>query len=113
MPAQVVRHNPDRPAQLTVRLPGSLKNQVTEAAEADGMSVNAWVLTALKSVLVGGPVAPAPVAPVVTPETVIKDYLEGRTTIGPCGRPWPCDGASSVSDFAGSRWCESCGIRLS
>lgn len=113
MPAHVVRHDPDRPAQLTVRLPGSLKNDVTQAAEAEGMSVNAWVLTALKSILVGGLNAPAPIAPVVTPELVIKDYLEGKTTIGPCGKPWPCEGQGAASDFGGSRWCDACGIRLS
>ena len=41
-------------ARITLRLPESLKNAVERAAEAEGVSVNAWLVRALQRAVTGG-----------------------------------------------------------
>ena len=38
-------------ARLTLRMPDALKSSVEEAADADGLSVNAWLVRAVKRAL--------------------------------------------------------------
>ncbi len=54
-PLTVVQDTPDaaplsddHSARLTLRLPPELKERITERAERDGLSVNAWVVRALQ-----------------------------------------------------------------
>lgn len=112
MPAVPVRHQSNRPAVVQVRLNGELKNQVIDAAATAGLSINDWLTNAIRTVLADGMKAPAPVAPVVTAEMVVRDYLLGNTTIAPCGAVWPCAAETSSSEAGGYRWCDECGIRL-
>lgn len=49
-------------ARITLRLPEPLKEQVEQAATAEGVSVNAWLVRALTAALYGGPQRP-PVPP--------------------------------------------------
>lgn len=111
MPAEPVRHWGNTPARVQLRCTGELKNQILDAAEAAGMSVNAWLAQAVRAALAEGlPEAP-PGAEVPTTASVIADYLAGRSSIGPCGRPWPC-GASEPEVLEGWQWCRDCGIRV-
>jgi hypothetical protein len=112
MPAVPVRHESNRPAVVQVRLNGELKNQILDAAADTGLSINDWLLNAVRAALVSGFGSPAPVSPVVTTEMVVRDYLLGNRTIGPCGAVWPCAGAERSSDHGGHRWCDECGIRF-
>lgn len=56
-PELVVTASPDRPeridddleARITLRLPGSLKDIIDDAASASGDSINSWVVDALRS----------------------------------------------------------------
>jgi predicted HicB family RNase H-like nuclease len=45
-------------ARVTLRLPEPLKEQVERAANAEGISVNAWLVRAISAALYGGPPAP-------------------------------------------------------
>ena len=113
MPKQPIRSESNKPVNLHVRIPSDLKNQIIDAAEAEGVSVNGWCMNALKSILVDGMKAPAPVAPVVTVESVVRGYVSGERVLAPCGAVWPCAGEGRVSELSGFRWCDECGIRLS
>jgi hypothetical protein len=113
MPPKPGRHNPDRTATITIRIPGHIKNQITQQAKTNGLSINSWTLAAIKTAINHGLQTPAPQAPIVTVETVINDYLHGKQTIAPCGKPWPCEGANNTEDLKGSTWCSNCGIRFS
>lgn len=113
MPPTPGRHNPNRTATVTIRIPGNIKNQITQQAKTDGLSINSWLLAAIKTAINHGLQTPAPQAPIVTIETVITDYLNGKQTIAPCGKPWPCEGANNTEDLKGSTWCSNCGIRFS
>lgn len=99
---------------LQVRLPGSLKNDVIDAAEEANVSVNAWLLQAIQDLLRGGMPAPAPVAPLPTHLDVIRGYLTGETVLAPCGQPQDeCPGMGDrLSGDRSVDWCRSCGIRL-
>jgi predicted HicB family RNase H-like nuclease len=45
-------------ARVTLRLPEPLKEQVERAANAEGISVNAWLVRAISGALYGGPPTP-------------------------------------------------------
>ncbi|GAB2444868.1 toxin-antitoxin system HicB family antitoxin [Streptosporangium sandarakinum] len=47
-------------ARMTLRLPESLKSRVEEAAGAEGVSVNAWLVRVLSAALLDGPREPRP-----------------------------------------------------
>ncbi len=112
MPKKPQRVDSSAPVAVQVRVPSSVKNRMVDAAEAEGVSLNVWCLNAFVTVLNSGLAATAPVAPVVTAEQVVRDYLNGERTLGPCGEIWPCPGADTISDHGGYRWCDKCGIRL-
>ncbi|GAA4702623.1 YlcI/YnfO family protein [Phytohabitans rumicis] len=46
-------------ARITLRLPESLKDSVEQAAAAEGVSVNAWLVRAVQSAVQAGPAGPA------------------------------------------------------
>lgn len=50
-------------ARMTLRLPESLKEAIERAAAAEAISVNAWLVRALSSVVAGGPPRPGPGSP--------------------------------------------------
>lgn len=112
MPKKPVRSESSGTVQLHVRVPSSLKNRIVDAAEAEGVSLNDWCMAALLTAVNSGLAETAPVAPVVTVEQVVRDYLLGQRSLSPCGEPWPCEGAEQVSEFGGFRWCDKCGLRL-
>jgi predicted HicB family RNase H-like nuclease len=47
-------------ARITLRLPEPLKDLVEQAAAADGISVNAWLVRAVTAAVTGGPPGPPP-----------------------------------------------------
>ena len=50
-------------ARLNLRLPHALKQQVEEASNAEGLSLNAWLLRAAVASLGAGPVTPGGESP--------------------------------------------------
>jgi hypothetical protein len=50
-------------ARITLRLPESIKEAVERAAGAEGISVNAWLVRAISTVIYGPPMPPPPPPP--------------------------------------------------
>jgi len=105
--------HPDAHVTLKTYLPGWLKNRVIHAAETDGSSLNAWLITAILTQLNHEVPAPHPAAPLPDVTTTIRSYLTGETLLGPCGQPWDtCDAQQDrIQTAAGDSWCSTCGIR--
>ena len=100
---------------LQVRLPGQLKNEVIDAAGAQGVSVNTFLLQGIQNMLREGMPPPAPGAPLPTSQDALRSYLLGETLLGPCGNPKEECGAMNDDLLSGDRltdWCGQCGIRL-
>jgi hypothetical protein len=62
--------------RITLRLPESLKEAVERAAAAEGISVNAWLVRAIASMLGGAP--PFPPAPPTPPFPPFPPDAPGR-----------------------------------
>jgi hypothetical protein len=62
--------------RITLRLPESLKEGVERAAAAEGISVNAWLVRAIASMLTGAP--PVPPFPPVPPTPPFPPDAPGR-----------------------------------
>src|SRR5262245_19394550 len=88
---------------LQVRVPGVVKRQIISAADEAGRTVNDWVLGAIRDAL-SPEGTPVQVAYHPTFAEVILDYTYGRTTISPCGKVWPCEGAGvAPEELAGQQ----------
>jgi hypothetical protein len=111
-----ITHNPDAEAVLYVRVPGAFKNELARAAEAAGLSINAWCANQLRLALResrGLPAPPPAAAPLPTPAESLFAWLHDEPLITPCGKQGTCPGLSEEPEvLAGVRWCASCGIRL-
>lgn len=116
MPGKIIDYSDDRQAVVYVRVPGWLKNLVSRAAEARGMSVNDWAANVLKAAAetgVGLPAPPFSKAPTPTRQAVVEDWLMGRQTVEPCGKPYPCERATAgTHKVGGLEFCSFCRIRV-
>ena len=112
MPTKPVRSRDDSEAYLNIRLPGWLKNKVTDAAAAAGVSTNTWLLNAVHQQLFFGDERPTPRL-IPSASEVIADYLAGRQTMSPCGKPFPCEGNESRVLLGTHTYCGVCNIRTS
>jgi hypothetical protein len=111
MPVKPQPSNPDHTVHLQTRIPGWLKNQILDAANQAGQSLNTWVAAALHDA-VNRPVVPLEARSVSVAE-VIADYLHGRSTVAGCGRPWPCEGSGVVPVVVnGVGFCQVCSVRV-
>lgn len=112
VPKGPVVANPDRTAFLHVAVPGWLKNQVVDAAAAAGLSVTGWLVQAVRNQLFFGDSVRPEARAMPTSHEVIADYLAGRRTVAPCGRPFPCEGVGRVECVAGVEFCVVCKVRV-
>lgn len=111
MPKPTVRARPEAKVAVQVNLPGELKNRILDAAQTAGMSLNAWLTNAIYQQLHHGDSRPEPKA-MPTPHEVIADYLAGRQTVAPCGKPFPCEGADQIEMLNGLEFCAVCHVRV-
>lgn len=110
----VVKYRKDATAVLYVRMPGWLKNEITEWCEDSGLSVTSWVNNALKHALEQEwdvPEAPPAPVPLPTRADVVRGYLTGEEILEPCGRPSPCE-RTQIIDVSGIGYCDHCNIRV-
>jgi hypothetical protein len=111
-----VTHNPDAEAVLYVRVPGHLKEAIASAADAAGLSLNAWCANILRLGLLEGrgiPLPPRAHAPLPTVDEVVAAYVRGEQVVTPCGRVGICSGTTESPEVLhGVGWCRGCGIRL-
>lgn len=112
MPVQPQHNNPDKPANLHIRIPGWLKNQILDQAQTAGEPLNRYVAAILHQA-VNQPPVEASERRTVTVSDVIADYLSGAATTAPCGRVWPCDGSGVPPTLvSGAEFCSVCNVRL-
>ena len=102
---------------IHLRVPGWLKNEMLERANAEGISLRSWVMMACKAVVdneVGVPPPPPASAPIPTVQEVVDDYLSGKPgTLAPCGSMWPCSlDSEGTTKLTNVEYCNSCGIRV-
>ena len=110
------KHNPDAEAVLYIRVPGHLKNQITDTAHTAGLSITAWCANILRLALReqhGLPNPPPATTPLPTPAEALHAYLTQQNLTTPCGRTGTCTGLTSPPEaLHGVLWCTECGIRL-
>lgn len=104
-------------AYLQIRLPGWLKNDIIDHCQQEQISLNAWLVEAVREALRTGMLIPAPpraAAPLPTTADMIREWAVGERVLMPCGAESPCaavdPGGSWVHDGMG--FCRFCGIRV-
>jgi hypothetical protein len=104
-------------AYLQIRLPGWLKNEVIDHCESRGISLNAWLVEALRAQLrveLEVPAPPPARAPLPTTADMIRGWATGERLIMPCGRNETCAGIDDAGRWShdGMGFCNECGIRV-
>lgn len=116
MGAKPIKHRDDATVQLSVRMPGWLKNKVAEVAKSRNLTMNAWAALVLYRAAESGlgypDPPPSPIAPPTTAD-LIEGSLLGEPRAEPCGAVAPCKrweaGTRRVAD---AEFCNECGIRV-
>lgn len=115
MPKRPAEADPTVTVELTIRIPGALKNRVAAAAEAAGVSVSAWCTAVLHAAERDGRGLPPPPSPQPVPDVaaVLRAIASGKAAVAPCGRAFPCEGESAPREtVSGLSFCGACGIRV-
>ena len=104
---------PDRVYSLTMRCMGRLKQDIFKAAAAQGVSMNQWVLLAVRRMLDSAEGIPPP-SPgqyaLADQETELQALLNGDSVIMPCGKKkGKC--RPDIVDHAGIGICLTCNLR--
>lgn len=104
----------DSVAHLQTRLPGWLKNRIVGRAEAEGLSVQAWVANVLYLAVDSDFPPPPPArAPIPTEMDALRAYLTGERLLEPCGRPAPCERREVPEVTVDSvAYCGHCRVRI-
>ena len=104
----------DATAYLAIRIPGWLKNDIHALCASQGVSMNNWALTVLKTAVDaahGLPAPPPAQAPLPTPADQIRAWATGERLRTPGGRSGTWPGLTPI-DFAGMHICPQCRIRV-
>ena len=108
--------NPDSVVQVSVRVPGWLKNRVAAEAAKRGLTINKWAAGVLLRAVESGegfPEAPPAQVPLPSPDHVLRAYLSGEDVVEPCGKAAPCERAVAGVDVVdGMSFCRHCRIRV-
>ena len=110
-PPQKVQYE-DRDYNLSIRLTGAQKNQIIDAAEQEGISVNQLILYSVWTYIRSKQGIPLPGSSQFarnTPEDYLKAYLSGETLLMPCGKP-KCKMVPVT--LSGMEFCDTCNVRI-
>lgn len=104
-------------AYLQIRLPGWLKNEIIDHCESRGISLNAWLVEAVRAqVRDEMEVPPPPPARAAIPTTadMIRDWATGERVMMPCGKFTACAAVDEEGRWThdGMGFCNECGIRV-
>jgi len=115
-------HKPKRASEpeldhhVVLRVPGWFKNQIIDLAAARGVSVNQWILAALRAAVLAQQDIPEPPqarAPLPTTVDQIRAYAEGERLTLPCGKVGTeCAGTTSAQRLGAHQYCPECNIRV-
>lgn len=117
MPHKPRRANsPNDDYHLILRVPGWFKNQIIDLAETNKVSVNQWILAALRAAALeqrGIPEPPQARAPLPTTIDQIRAYAEGERLTLPCGKMGTeCAGTTDARPLGTHLYCPECNIRV-
>ncbi len=116
MPRKPVVSRADSVVQVSVRMPGWLKNRIAVEAAENGESINRWAAGVLLRAVEAGegfPEAPPAQTPLPSPDHVLRAYLSGEDLIEPCGKVAPCERVShGVTVVDNMTFCNFCRIRV-
>jgi len=116
VPNQPRLYAEEESVQVNFRCPGLIRNLMVKAAERNGMSLSAWAISVLHQAALDDskiPTPPPPQAPIPSTTEVLRSYLAGRDTIGPCGKTWPCALEEAGTYTAAEvEFCSECQIRV-
>ena len=103
--------NPDGKYNLTVVIPGWLKNRIVEHCASLGLSIGEWVSTRLMLDIReerGLPAAPPAVKGIPDATDVVREWLTGDRMIQPCGKT---DCNPEWEELQKMKFCTKCGVR--
>ncbi len=117
MPREPVRAAfPDSVVNISVQIPGWLKNDILDLTEKLEVPVGSWVVAQLLRATREGnglPPVAEPHGPLLTPEEMIRLYARGETIMSPCGTPGVCEGQTMERELVGGmEFCSVCRIRF-
>ena len=102
---------------VQVKVPGWLKNDLIDHCESRQISLNAWLVEAIRAQLnleLDLPAAPQAKAPLPTTADMIRGWATGERTMMPCGRFDTCGAVDDDGRWShdGMGFCNECGIRV-
>lgn len=112
MPREPERaRRPQQNYNIVTLVPGWLKNEIIDLAEANGTSVQQWIATVLLDAVRKEKKLPQldDGARLPTPAEVLHGYLTGTQVIKPCGR---ADCTPVPINLNAHTYCDSCGCRI-
>lgn len=113
MPKKAMRAKyKDRLYNIVLRVKGSHKNEIMQAAKKNKMQLSEYVLYCVWEHMRSERGIPAPGPSqfqVAEPMDHLRAYLSGETILMPCGQV-SCD--MVVSTFQGMEFCDTCNVRI-
>ena len=103
--------NPDGKYNLTVVIPGWLKNKIVDHCQLLGLSIGEWVATRLMLDIneeKGLPEPPQALKGIPDVTDVIREWATGERIIQPCGKT---DCKPEWQELQKMKLCTKCGIR--
>jgi hypothetical protein len=101
--------NPEHTVNLTIPIPGALKNALIRTAAAAGESLQQHVNKLLENHVRAADGKPPLQDAQHDPMQPVLDYLNGKTTLMPCGKT-ACD--PKPARYHGKNYCDICGIQI-
>lgn len=103
--------NPDGKYNLTVVIPGWLKNQIVDICEELNVSIGTWVATRLMLDIReerGLPEPPQAAKGIPDVTDVVREWVTGERMIQPCGKT---DCNPEWEQLQNMKFCRKCGVR--
>ena len=106
-----------REAYVQVKVPGWLKNELISHCESEQISLNAWLVEAIRAGLRSDLALPEPPparAGLPTTADMIRQWAAGERVMMPCGTTEPCGAVGEDGRWShdGMGFCVECGIRV-
>ena len=104
-------------AYVQVKVPGWLKNELIAHCGQMGISLNAWLVEAIRAGLrndLSLPQPPPARAGLPTTADMIRQWATGERLLMPCGKTQTCGAVDDDGrwDHDGMGFCRECGIRV-